>query len=46
METRTKVALAFYYPLRRGEKPGLVVQDEDYSYEDRAKELTQALREG
>ena len=43
---RTKVALAFYYPLRREEKPGLVVQDPDYSYEDRAKELTEALREG
>jgi len=44
--TDTKVALAFYYPLRREEKPGLVVQDPDYSYEDRAKELTGALVAG
>ncbi len=44
--TDTKVALAFYYPLRREEKPGLVVQDPDYSFEARAEELTKALEDG
>ncbi len=42
----TKVALAFYYPLRREVKPGLVVQDEDYDFEGRAEELTKSLEAG
>ena len=42
----TKVALAFYYPLRRVVKPGLVVQDADYSYEARAEELMRSLEDG
>ncbi len=42
----TKVALAFYYPLRREEKPGMVVGDEEYSFEDRARELARLLSDG
>jgi len=44
--TDTKVALAFYYPQRREEKPGMVVGDEDYRFEDRAEELARILRDG
>jgi len=46
METPTKVALAFYYPRRRDERPGMVVGDEADSFEDRAGELARALRDG
>ena len=42
----TKVALAFYYPLRREERPGMVVGDEDCSFEDRARELASILADG
>jgi len=42
----TRVALAFYHPLRREEKPGMILGDEDNSFEDRAEELARTLRDG